>query len=1056
MRGFFGVVVLALGMGALGWWARHDHAADIESGLQAAADRVAAGATHEVSIRVSGRDLTITGTADTEKERSDLVARLEAIDGQRVVRDALEVLPTARPYTFLATGSEAGRRIDGYAPNAPSIGALRALFADADGDVSLASGAPEGWMTAIEAGAEAAFELKTFELGLEDQFLRLEGLAATPVEEAAARAALEAVPAGFGREIVIDLEDDGRPFALSITYAQGQEAVAAGKLPATMTVESLSPLEASVATSGLEIARIPSADGLWPSVAGTFVDALAALKTGRLELVDRQGIISGVGTRAGIARAEMTLKELPEGYTVKGTFEVFDDGAPMRLAATRPDQASLSGKLPFGTTPDMFGLESFFEDQVRIAEIDARSPGFLPLAVLGLEALHSVGAGKLIVEDGVPPRLSLMGEVNTPSDIAALESRMADAPGTVELNIAALDDGLPLRLEVTKAPNGTVVADGKLPTSSLLDFDALPRAGLPIGPAEFDDAALAGLAALDALSSGEVAIAGTTLSLTGKGTRAEIASALDRLAALPASFQAVTDLKPVDDGLPLGLTAEKTAETILLFGKMPFGAEPSSLGLDAFGEAMIVSEVDANAPDFTEAAQTGLRALAALEDGRLVVQDAAAPGEPPRITLSGGVSRAGLDQVNAAFGTLADGIAPVIDVVFADDGTPMRLEAIRDGGGTRFTGKLPFGSTAEELDLDVLPAGAEIAEIDARDADFLRTTAAGLRALAILEGGTLTSVDDPEGTKVTLIGIARTPVEAAAAREAAGGADVTLTLLDDGTPPAFEITVSPASGAVVTGKLPDGLSATEISNRLGLDVKDGARAGFTGAAGAYLGQIAPLAGWLPETARLSARYDATGLADLTVAPAPGVDPELLAAGLEADTGLAPQIEAPALRAPGAERVNAFSGQTERFSGAAWLPVYTFIPTVERCDAQSQAILAGTGVGFVSGSARLDARAHRAINALAATALHCLSALPALRIDVGGHTDAEGDEDANLNLSQARAEAVAAALVTRGVPAAALTARGFGETEPVAPNDTAEGRAANRRTTLSWSTRVNSE
>lgn len=73
--------------------------------------------------------------------------------------------------------------------------------------------------------------------------------------------------------------------------------------------------------------------------------------------------------------------------------------------------------------------------------------------------------------------------------------------------------------------------------------------------------------------------------------------------------------------------------------------------------------------------------------------------------------------------------------------------------------------------------------------------------------------------------------------------------------------------------------------------------------------------------------------------------------------------------------------------------------------------------------------------------------PNLRLEVGGHTDAVGKDEDNMLLSEARAKAVYDYLVGRGIEAARLTYKGYGETRPVAPNDTPEGRAANRRTTL---------
>jgi len=66
------------------------------------------------------------------------------------------------------------------------------------------------------------------------------------------------------------------------------------------------------------------------------------------------------------------------------------------------------------------------------------------------------------------------------------------------------------------------------------------------------------------------------------------------------------------------------------------------------------------------------------------------------------------------------------------------------------------------------------------------------------------------------------------------------------------------------------------------------------------------------------------------------------------------------------------------------------------------------------------------------------------VEIQGHTDSDGSEASNQALSEARATAVLEYLVANGVDEAALTASGFGESQPVADNDTAEGRAQNRR------------
>ncbi|HUX08329.1 MAG TPA: OmpA family protein [Acidobacteriota bacterium] len=71
----------------------------------------------------------------------------------------------------------------------------------------------------------------------------------------------------------------------------------------------------------------------------------------------------------------------------------------------------------------------------------------------------------------------------------------------------------------------------------------------------------------------------------------------------------------------------------------------------------------------------------------------------------------------------------------------------------------------------------------------------------------------------------------------------------------------------------------------------------------------------------------------------------------------------------------------------------------------------------------------------------------LKLEIQGHTDNTGTDEVNNRLSQQRAETVRSYLVLFGVDGARLTAAGFGASKPVAPNDTEEGKAKNRRVEL---------
>jgi OmpA-OmpF porin, OOP family len=111
-----------------------------------------------------------------------------------------------------------------------------------------------------------------------------------------------------------------------------------------------------------------------------------------------------------------------------------------------------------------------------------------------------------------------------------------------------------------------------------------------------------------------------------------------------------------------------------------------------------------------------------------------------------------------------------------------------------------------------------------------------------------------------------------------------------------------------------------------------------------------------------------------------------------------------------------------------------------CQQLFSDLLAKGRIRFEPGRATIDPDSAGLLDRLIETALRC----PNVNIEIAGHTDGDGDAAFNQALSEKRAQAVMDYLVKAGLAADRFTATGYGSTQPLAGNDTDEGKAQNRR------------
>lgn len=117
-----------------------------------------------------------------------------------------------------------------------------------------------------------------------------------------------------------------------------------------------------------------------------------------------------------------------------------------------------------------------------------------------------------------------------------------------------------------------------------------------------------------------------------------------------------------------------------------------------------------------------------------------------------------------------------------------------------------------------------------------------------------------------------------------------------------------------------------------------------------------------------------------------------------------------------------------------------LPSPEQCERLIVDTVGNRKLNFEPGSATLDGSARAILDDLADLLKKCGD----IPLEIGGHTDSQGRETMNQQLSQKRAQAVFDALRSRLVPVGSYSVKGYGEAEPIATNDTEEGRESNRR------------
>jgi outer membrane protein OmpA-like peptidoglycan-associated protein len=946
-------------------------------------------------------ELSISGRAASLVAYSELLGLRERAPAA-VTLGALDIAPPlASPYVWTASYDGTAVALTGNVPDAGLEAAFRAAVPAAlpvHTSLVLASGEPAGFAGNAMELFKSMLELERGTISISDGALALAGAP----ETAELAEAVSARVAALGGTVTLDPPRIAE-FTLTIDTRSGALSFG-GHVPDAATRDRLTAL-AGADASGLGLGR--GAPERFESGLDFGLDTMQLLAEGQFRL--RGDRLSVSGRAASVPDFRALQSRIAEGAP---------QGFALAAADLRPPLAApflfSAEKSAAGTTT----LSGFFPDDAghatlvaRVADLaaDASVPAdgapadFVRRASQGLDILAQLDEGVLRF-DGTG--WSLTGHVAEPARAFAAQSdfvraglREAGWSYAVSLPPAEKPPALPVISpyvwHAQKAADGSLSLAGFAPSAAFQRFVAIRAAGasdasvLGAGaPEDFATAALAGLDALLELDEGALGLTGQRWSLTGdvadSAERDRIQAGLVR-SVDPAAWQ-------------IAIQARDSAPIVTPYVWSADKAADGTLALDGYLPSA----------ELHDAVRAGLAGLARDRTG-------IASGEPAGFAED---VRAGL----AALRHLSSGRA-------AFDGSAWMLagEVLSQQQGEAALAALATGSRrgamwSSALSGYVAPAPEPVQQVAQADES----------SIVVIEAPPQPSSEPPPAREPSAEPQPEPVVAPEPEPEPMAEAEPEPAVEVE---PAAEPEPEPARGLEVVEPLPEHFvfEATKARGEP-IALRGGVPAAATAAYFAVIAGDVPADDMLPQTG-LPADFIDSGIAGLRALVQ-------LHEGRLGFDGTRWWLRGVARFAAEADAVRAAIAALPE--GADWSVSITGLPPIDMCRDLLAELAGRNAITFQSGSSVLTPTSLPVIDELAVDLMLC----PAAAVHVEGHTDSDGAEDLNLALSVARAERVVEALIERGVAAERLYAVGYGESQPIASNDTAAGKAQNRRIVFS--------
>jgi len=477
---------------------------------------------------------------------------------------------------------------------------------------------------------------------------------------------------------------------------------------------------------------------------------------------------------------------------------------------------------------------------------------------------------------------------------------------------------------------------------------------------------------------------------------------------------------------PFEFAATRVGDELRLTGSVPTPAIRGKVRAMAKDNAAGKSVVDAlayatGAPNgFESIVAYGLGEAAKLDGGSFGIVDTG-------YSISGAAGSFEIyDAAIAATRSLPAGLQLARAEILPPEIKPYRWDASSDGKSVTLQGLAPSDAIRAEIAATAtrLFAGRQVVNRmrlarGGPTGDFVRATTSALTELAKLADGETTMTDGELSIRGHGSASVTNDVVTASVR-ASLPEPFKVGVIDVIAPYAFKIAKG-GGRVVLTGFAPNDAARSDLANA---------------AKAAFLGE--------PIENELASRSDAPArFVDALKALFPSL--ARLASGSLTSDDTVFNVEGLAIYEKAADQIKLELGRAlvRGFKlGVVTIGVIPPPPVLEvnQCQPALDGLLAKGRILFETGSANLSKESLALLDHLIEVVRRCREA----SIEVAGHTDSQGTPENNLDLSQRRAEAVTSYIGESGVDTTRISSAGYGETKPVASNDTPEGRAQNRR------------